>query len=97
MVRLELYVVHDRADLLSPVAEAQGEGEQMVMDLQDVTRSLADGISKSQIQLLGTSSAPLQVERDDSDADEDDLDPEILELLEDRDDAGSRRRTEEDR
>ncbi|MCV7566112.1 Mur ligase family protein [Micrococcus luteus] len=32
-----------------------------------------------------------------AEADEDDLDPEILELLEDRDDAGSGRRTEEDR
>ena len=32
-----------------------------------------------------------------ADADEDDLDPEILELLEDRDDAGARRRPEEDR
>ena len=32
-----------------------------------------------------------------ADADEDDLGPEILELLEDRDDAGARRRTEEDR
>ncbi len=32
-----------------------------------------------------------------ADADKDDLDPEILELLEDRDDAGARRRPEEDR
>ncbi|EJD50622.1 DUF663-domain-containing protein [Auricularia subglabra TFB-10046 SS5] len=47
-------------------AVLQGEGEQMVMDLQDVTHDLADGISRSQIQLLGTSSAPLKV-GDDSD------------------------------
>ncbi|KZW01504.1 DUF663-domain-containing protein [Exidia glandulosa HHB12029] len=49
----------------------QGEGEQMVMDLQDVTSSLADGISRSHIQLLGTSSAPLQVDPDDSEGEED--------------------------
>ena len=34
----------------------------MVMDLQDASTTLADGIAKSSIRLLGSSSAPLQVE-----------------------------------
>ena len=34
----------------------------MVMDLQDASTTLADGIAKSSIRLLGSSSTPLQVE-----------------------------------
>ncbi|KAK8865986.1 hypothetical protein IAR55_001136 [Kwoniella newhampshirensis] len=37
----------------------QGEGEKMVMDLQDAERTFADGIQASQIRLFGHSSAPL--------------------------------------
>ncbi|KAI6101977.1 hypothetical protein EV401DRAFT_2025541 [Pisolithus croceorrhizus] len=39
-----------------------GEGEKMVMDLQDVDATLADTVSRSQIKLLGSSSMPLTVE-----------------------------------
>ncbi|EDR13155.1 uncharacterized protein LACBIDRAFT_245157 [Laccaria bicolor S238N-H82] len=40
----------------------QGEGEQMVMDLQDVNNTLEDAVAKSQIRLFGTSSQNLTVE-----------------------------------
>ncbi|CEL56935.1 Ribosome biogenesis protein bms1 OS=Schizosaccharomyces pombe (strain 972 / ATCC 24843) GN=bms1 PE=1 SV=2 [Rhizoctonia solani AG-1 IB] len=56
-------------------ADAQGEGERMVMDLQDVTHTLADKLSQSHIRLLGTSTAPLEIagedEEDWADDDED--------------------------
>ena len=54
----------------------QGEGEQMVMDLQDVTSSLADGIRASNIQLFGSSSAPLVVGQGEDDSDEEDEEDE---------------------
>ena len=38
-----------------------GEGEKMVMDLQDVNQTLGDGIAASEIRLFGSSSAPLTV------------------------------------
>ncbi|KAK4686213.1 ribosome biogenesis protein BMS1, partial [Tremellales sp. Uapishka_1] len=44
--------------------EPQGEGERMVMDLQDATRTFEDGIESSQIKLFGTSSAPLEVTKE---------------------------------
>ncbi|KAH7885113.1 DUF663-domain-containing protein [Phlebopus sp. FC_14] len=37
----------------------QGEGEQMVMDLQDVDATLAEAVSQSEIKLLGSSSKHL--------------------------------------
>lgn len=40
----------------------QGEGERMVMDLQDAKGTLAEGIAKSNIRLLGSSSQPLTVQ-----------------------------------
>ncbi|KZT64267.1 DUF663-domain-containing protein [Daedalea quercina L-15889] len=40
----------------------QGEGEQMVMDLQDVESTLEDAVVKSQIRLFGSSSRPLIVQ-----------------------------------
>ncbi|KIO02758.1 hypothetical protein M404DRAFT_643944 [Pisolithus tinctorius Marx 270] len=47
----------------------RGEGEQMVMNLQDVDVTLADTVSRSQIKLLGSSSMPLTVEpHDDEDS-----------------------------
>lgn len=39
-----------------------GEGERMVMDLQDVTSTLDDAVANSQIRLFGSSSKPLTVE-----------------------------------
>lgn len=39
----------------------QGEGEQMVMDMQDVKGTLAEGLAKSNIRLLGSSSKPLEI------------------------------------
>ncbi|KAM0747297.1 DUF663-domain-containing protein, partial [Meredithblackwellia eburnea MCA 4105] len=38
-----------------------GEGEKMVMDLQDVNTTLGDGIARSEIRLFGSSTAPLTV------------------------------------
>ncbi|KAK4702493.1 ribosome biogenesis protein BMS1, partial [Phenoliferia sp. Uapishka_3] len=45
-----------------------GEGEKMVMDLQDVNQTLGDGIAASEIRLFGSSSKPLTVpdSRDDA-------------------------------
>ncbi|PCH40312.1 GTP binding protein [Wolfiporia cocos MD-104 SS10] len=40
----------------------QGEGEKMVMDLQDVRDTLDDAVARSQIKLFGSSSQPLTVE-----------------------------------
>ncbi|PSS06575.1 hypothetical protein PHLCEN_2v3633 [Hermanssonia centrifuga] len=40
----------------------QGEGERMVMDLQDVNATLEDGVARSQIKLFGSSSKPLTVD-----------------------------------
>ncbi|WVR05949.1 hypothetical protein IAU60_002976 [Kwoniella sp. DSM 27419] len=42
----------------------QGEGEKMVMDLQDANRTFADGINASEIRLFGHSSAPLEVSKE---------------------------------
>ncbi|ORX35996.1 hypothetical protein BD324DRAFT_642702 [Kockovaella imperatae] len=41
----------------------QGEGERMVMDLQDASKTFGEGIQNSEIRLLGTSTAPLQLQR----------------------------------
>ncbi|KAJ7505467.1 GTP binding protein [Mycena galericulata] len=49
----------------------QGEGEQMVMDLQDAGATLEDGVAQSHIRLFGSSSKHLTVE---APADEDDSD-----------------------
>lgn len=43
-------------------AVPQGEGEQMVMDLQDVKSTLEDAVTKSQIRLFGSSSKFLSVQ-----------------------------------
>ncbi|KAI0074040.1 DUF663-domain-containing protein [Panus rudis PR-1116 ss-1] len=40
----------------------QGEGERMVMDLQDVDKTLEDAVARSQIKLFGSSSRPLAVD-----------------------------------
>lgn len=39
----------------------QGEGERMVMDLQEATQTFGEGIKGSEIRLLGSSSKPLEV------------------------------------
>ncbi|KZP01321.1 DUF663-domain-containing protein [Calocera viscosa TUFC12733] len=54
--------------------EPEGEGEQMVMDLQDVRSTLNDGLAQSQIRLLGSSSVPLTGTLDDDDEDGEDED-----------------------
>ncbi|KAG9315546.1 hypothetical protein JVU11DRAFT_3167 [Chiua virens] len=46
----------------APQSVHQGEGEQMVIDLQDIDTTLADGISRSQIRLLGSSFKSLTVD-----------------------------------
>ncbi|KAI9568344.1 hypothetical protein HD554DRAFT_2099654 [Boletus coccyginus] len=48
-----------RAPADAPHLVPQGEGERMVIDLQDVDATLGDGISRSQIKLLGSSSKHL--------------------------------------
>ena len=45
-----------------------GEGEKMVMDLQDVNQTLGDGIAASEIRLFGSSSKPLLVPDSRTDA-----------------------------
>ncbi|KAJ6512113.1 GTP binding protein [Mycena vitilis] len=47
----------------------QGEGEQMVMDLQDAGATLEDGVAQSHIRLLGSSSKHLTVEAPGDDDD----------------------------
>nr|VWP00954.1 MDR efflux pump ABC3 [Ganoderma boninense] len=42
--------------------ENPGEGEQMVLDLQDVDATLEDAVAKSQIRLFGSSSRPLALQ-----------------------------------
>lgn len=49
----------------------QGEGEKMVIDLQDVDATLADTVSRSQIKLLGTSLQHLTVDAQNDDEDDD--------------------------
>ncbi|KZT28903.1 DUF663-domain-containing protein [Neolentinus lepideus HHB14362 ss-1] len=77
----------------------QGEGEQMVLDLQDAGETLDDAVAKSQIRLFGSSSRPITVtpgEDDDSEVGYDDEegseledDEEGSELDEDEDGEGS--------
>ncbi|KAF7365371.1 hypothetical protein MVEN_00409400 [Mycena venus] len=50
----------------------QGEGEQMVMDLQDAGATLEDVVAQSQIRLLGSSSKHLTVDTPMEDDDESD-------------------------
>ncbi|KAJ7855880.1 GTP binding protein [Mycena olivaceomarginata] len=49
----------------------QGEGEQMVMDLQDAGATLEDAVAQSHIRLLGSSSKHLTVEAPAGDSDDD--------------------------
>ncbi|KAH0832223.1 hypothetical protein J3R83DRAFT_13186 [Lanmaoa asiatica] len=77
-----------------PADAPQGEGERMVTDLQDVDATLGDGISRSQIRLLGSSSKNLSVDttshsRDVSDANEEGYENENGDWLdEDSEDGG---------
>ncbi|KAG6853292.1 hypothetical protein C0991_005464 [Blastosporella zonata] len=48
----------------------QGEGEQMVMDLQEAGATLEDVVARSQIRLLGSSSKNLTVAEEDVDMDD---------------------------
>ncbi|CAG8573355.1 14656_t:CDS:2 [Acaulospora colombiana] len=54
-----------------PGQEAEGEGERMVLDLQDAPTTLADSVSQSHIRLLGTSSNPLVIARNEEASDSD--------------------------
>ncbi|KAG8769226.1 Glycoside hydrolase 2 (Mannanase, beta-galactosidase), partial [Serendipita sp. 397] len=54
----------------------EGEGERMVLDLQDATTTLAESVSRSQIRLLGSSSQPLAITPGDEDVDSDPSDTE---------------------
>ncbi|TIC10484.1 DUF663-domain-containing protein [Wallemia mellicola] len=51
-------------------SEAKGEGEKMVIDLQDAPSTLEESIKKSQIRLLGGSSKALQADKQEDSDDE---------------------------
>ncbi|KAG6895988.1 hypothetical protein C0992_011030 [Termitomyces sp. T32_za158] len=61
----------------------QGEGEQMVMDLQDAGATLEDVVARSKIRLLGSSSKTLTVQGLDMNGDGDDDDDDDREGLDD--------------
>ncbi|KAI0050270.1 DUF663-domain-containing protein [Auriscalpium vulgare] len=61
----------------------QGEGEQMVMDLQDVDETLEDVVVRSQIRLLGSSSKSITVGPSSSGIDRQDSDQEDYDDSED--------------
>ncbi|KAI0031182.1 hypothetical protein K488DRAFT_52625 [Vararia minispora EC-137] len=71
----------------------QGEGEEMVMDLQDAPETLEDIVTRSKIRLLGSSSKSLTVDpsssrttrHDSSDSDESSFEDEDASGLEDAD------------
>src|SRR5882762_2835993 len=73
----------------------QGEGEQMVMDLQDVGVTLEDSVAQSQIRLFGSSSNHLAVGPsqndvpDEEDQDDQDLHSEDPEESDEQSDVGS--------
>ena len=48
---------------------SQGEGEQMVIDLQDVNETLEDTVARSKIRLFGSSSHPLSIDAQHYDSD----------------------------
>jgi ribosome biogenesis protein BMS1 len=50
---------------MTTLEEVEGEGERMVLDLQDAATTLADSVSQSHIRLLGTSSNPLVIAEND--------------------------------
>lgn len=70
----------------------QGEGEQMVMDLQDASATLEDAVAQSQIRLFGSSSKHLSVDvaadQDDGEDAEDYEEDDDQEEEEDDDDNG---------
>ncbi|KAF9005404.1 hypothetical protein BDQ17DRAFT_1399127 [Cyathus striatus] len=75
----------------------QGEGEQMVMDLQDVDTTLDAAVAKSQIKLFGSSSKPLTVDARDVEMDgsDDDFDDEEFDS-QDEDESGIESGEDED-
>ncbi|KAJ8463321.1 hypothetical protein ONZ45_g17621 [Pleurotus djamor] len=78
---------------------AQGEGEQMVMNLQDVNATLEDAVARSSIKLFGSSSKALVVDdRDnvDNDGGEDDDDEAGSEDSEEEDDEDEEEEGEEE-
>ncbi|KAF8595216.1 DUF663-domain-containing protein [Ceratobasidium sp. AG-I] len=69
----------------------QGEGERMVLDLQDATHTLAEQLSQSHIRLLGSSAAPLQLPSDDEDSQSEDGSDSGFESNSDAEDDGDER------
>ncbi|TFK62239.1 DUF663-domain-containing protein [Pluteus cervinus] len=67
----------------------QGEGEQMVMDLQDVDETLDAAVARSQIKLLGSSSKALSIGPSNQDTSLDDDDDEESSESEDGSESGS--------
>ncbi|KAF8170348.1 GTP binding protein [Pholiota molesta] len=55
---------------------AQGEGERMVMDLQDVDQTLEDRVAQSDIRLFGSSSKALMVDQEESEDEEEEEESE---------------------
>ncbi|KAL4257508.1 Bms1-type G domain-containing protein [Pleurotus pulmonarius] len=84
----------------------QGEGEQMVMDLQDVNSTLEDAVARSSIKLFGSSSKALVLddntghvggqEEQHSDDDDDDADGEDADSIISEDEAFSESEMEDD-
>ncbi|KAJ7175704.1 GTP binding protein [Mycena filopes] len=66
----------------------QGEGEQMVMDLQDAGATLEDGVAQSHIRLFGSSSKHLTVDAVDDDGDSDGYEDEDESGEEEEDESG---------
>ncbi|KAH9480154.1 Ribosome biogenesis protein bms1 [Psilocybe cubensis] len=66
----------------------QGEGEQMVMDLQDVNQTLEDRVAQSSIRLFGTSSQALRVDPTSSASDDEDEDDFDVSGSEEEDESG---------
>src|SRR6266550_1173868 len=94
---LHVYFMVFSSMLIVCSAVPQGEGEQMVMDLQDVDATLEDAVAKSQIRLFGSSfkhlavgsSQALEAGEDDEDGMEaDDTSSEASGSDADEDDSG---------
>src|SRR5260370_40210275 len=64
-------------------AETLGEGEKMVIDLQDVRSTLAENISKTDIVLLPSSAGPLKVRDDEGEEEVGDDENDFLSLSSD--------------
>jgi ribosome biogenesis protein BMS1 len=59
-VRFCYISAHSNVDIVGPVP--QGEGEQMVMDLQEINQTLETAVARSHIRLLNSSSKSLSID-----------------------------------